>query len=290
MIEAVGLEYWPAYFATIDRVLAPGGRVALQSITIEHQRLLATKGSYTWIHKYVFPGGIIPSLHAVRDVVAHNTLLRVSSATAYGHDYARTLHSWLERFHANTAAGSRARLRRALHPDVEVLPRLLRGRFRQRLPERAPTSARTLTIAESPCLDGFARGEALGADVEGCGLDDGVGGRWLVPVRGRACSTEPVAAESASGRSRPNRSSMRPLPRRCTSVAHRHQQSPHARVDRPWSSSPKSCGHACRGRPATDVRSLACRARRRHPRREADEAAATPGSSAAHSAARPPIE
>jgi cyclopropane-fatty-acyl-phospholipid synthase len=104
MIEAVGLEYWPDYFATIDRVLAPGGRVALQSITIEHQRLLATKGTYTWIHKYVFPGGIIPSLHAVRDVVAHNTRLRVSSATAYGHDYARTLHSWLERFHANAAA------------------------------------------------------------------------------------------------------------------------------------------------------------------------------------------
>ena len=45
MIEAVGLEYWPDYFATIDRVLAPGGRVALQSITIEHQRLLATKGT-----------------------------------------------------------------------------------------------------------------------------------------------------------------------------------------------------------------------------------------------------
>jgi cyclopropane-fatty-acyl-phospholipid synthase len=104
MIEAVGFEYWPDYFATIDRVLAPGGRVALQSITIEHQRLLATKGTYTWIHKYVFPGGIIPSLHAVRDVVAHNTRLRVSSATAYGHDYARTLHSWLERFHTNTAA------------------------------------------------------------------------------------------------------------------------------------------------------------------------------------------
>jgi cyclopropane-fatty-acyl-phospholipid synthase len=104
MIEAVGLEYWPDYFATIDRLLAPGGRVALQSITIEHQRLLATKGTYTWIHKYVFPGGIIPSLHAVRDAVAHNTRLRVSSATAYGHDYARTLHSWLERFHANTSA------------------------------------------------------------------------------------------------------------------------------------------------------------------------------------------
>ena len=35
---------------------------------------------------------------------AHHTMLRISSATAYGHDYARTLHAWLERFHANTAA------------------------------------------------------------------------------------------------------------------------------------------------------------------------------------------
>jgi cyclopropane-fatty-acyl-phospholipid synthase len=104
MIEAVGVEFWPTYFATIDRVLNPGGRAALQAITIEHQRLLATKGSYTWIHKYVFPGGIIPSLHAIRDVLAHHTRLRVSSATGYGLDYARTLHHWLDRFHANTAA------------------------------------------------------------------------------------------------------------------------------------------------------------------------------------------
>jgi cyclopropane-fatty-acyl-phospholipid synthase len=107
MIEAVGAEFWPTYFATIDRVLAPGGRVALQSITIDHQRLLATKGSYTWIHKYVFPGGIIPSLQAVGEVVAQHTRLRVSSATAHGLDYARTLHQWLDRFHANAATVQR---------------------------------------------------------------------------------------------------------------------------------------------------------------------------------------
>ena len=104
MIEAVGAEFWPTYFATIDRVLAPGGRVAIQAITIDHQRLLATKGSYTWIHKYVFPGGIIPSLHAVREVVTEHTRLRITSATAHGLDYARTLHQWLERFHSNAAA------------------------------------------------------------------------------------------------------------------------------------------------------------------------------------------
>jgi len=104
MIEAVGVDFWPTYFATIDRVLNPGGRAALQSITIDHKRLIATKDSYTWIHKYVFPGGIIPSLHAIRDVVTGHTRLRVSSATSFGLDYARTLHLWFDRFHANTPA------------------------------------------------------------------------------------------------------------------------------------------------------------------------------------------
>jgi cyclopropane-fatty-acyl-phospholipid synthase len=104
MIEAVGRRYWPVYFETIDRVLAEGGRVAIQAITIEHERMLATAGNYTWIHKYVFPGGIIPSVHAVRDVVGRHTALRVSAASAHGLDYARTLHQWLERFRSNTSA------------------------------------------------------------------------------------------------------------------------------------------------------------------------------------------
>ena len=43
MIEAVGHEYWPTYFATIDRVLAPGGRVGIQAITMPHDRMLATR-------------------------------------------------------------------------------------------------------------------------------------------------------------------------------------------------------------------------------------------------------
>ena len=63
MIEAVGEAYWPAYFAALDRLLAPGGRVAIQAITMDHQRFLATRRSFSWIQKYIFPGGIIPSLH-----------------------------------------------------------------------------------------------------------------------------------------------------------------------------------------------------------------------------------
>ena len=57
MIEAVGERYWPTYFRAVDRMLAPGGRFGLQAITMAHERLLATRNGYTWMHKYVFPGG-----------------------------------------------------------------------------------------------------------------------------------------------------------------------------------------------------------------------------------------
>src|SRR5512139_3844067 len=59
MIEAVGRRYLPDYFGAIERSLAPDGRVAIQAITMAHHRMLATQDSYTWIHKYVFPGGMI---------------------------------------------------------------------------------------------------------------------------------------------------------------------------------------------------------------------------------------
>jgi cyclopropane-fatty-acyl-phospholipid synthase len=98
MIEAVGYEYWATYFQTIERVLAPGGKVAIQAITIDHDRLLATRSSYTWVHKYIFPGGVIPSVRAIEDVTAKQTGLRVRERLAMGEHYAQTLRLWEERF------------------------------------------------------------------------------------------------------------------------------------------------------------------------------------------------
>ncbi|PYC84731.1 SAM-dependent methyltransferase [Streptomyces tateyamensis] len=98
MIEAVGRPFWPAYFATIDRVLAPGGRVALQAITMPHERMLASSGTYTWILKYIFPGGQIPSTEAIRQATARHTSLRVAACDSFGPHYAQTLRLWRERF------------------------------------------------------------------------------------------------------------------------------------------------------------------------------------------------
>ncbi|MFG3226879.1 class I SAM-dependent methyltransferase [Kitasatospora sp. NPDC048194] len=98
MIEAVGRPFWPRYFATLDRVLAPGGRVALQAITMPHERMLASSSTYTWILKYVFPGGQIPSLRAIEETAARHTRLRVTHADTWGPHYAQTLRLWRERF------------------------------------------------------------------------------------------------------------------------------------------------------------------------------------------------
>lgn len=104
MVEAVGDRWWPRYFSAINRVLAPGGRAALQAIVIDHQRYLATRGQYTWIHKYVFPGGLIPSVPAMAAVLREHTELRIADDFRFGDDYARTLHEWRDRFGAASSA------------------------------------------------------------------------------------------------------------------------------------------------------------------------------------------
>jgi cyclopropane-fatty-acyl-phospholipid synthase len=104
MIEAVGERYWPAYFSAIDRLLAPGGKAGLQAITMAHDRMLATRGGHTWIHKYIFPGGQIPSLQAITDTLREHTSLRVTADYPMGQHYARTLAEWRSRFLAATGA------------------------------------------------------------------------------------------------------------------------------------------------------------------------------------------
>jgi cyclopropane-fatty-acyl-phospholipid synthase len=98
MIEAVGEAYWANYFATLDRLLAPGGKVSIQTITMAHERVLATRRSFSWIQKYIFPGGIIPSLQSIDDILAAHTTLRVTQRRELRAHYARTLHLWRERF------------------------------------------------------------------------------------------------------------------------------------------------------------------------------------------------
>jgi cyclopropane-fatty-acyl-phospholipid synthase len=101
MIEAVGANHWDEYFAAIFDRLVPGGRVGLQAITMPHDRMLASMDTYTWIVKYIFPGGLIPSVRAVREH-AETAGLHSTSELNFGLHYAETLRRWRETFEARS--------------------------------------------------------------------------------------------------------------------------------------------------------------------------------------------
>jgi cyclopropane-fatty-acyl-phospholipid synthase len=98
MIEAVGAEFWPIYFRTLDERLKPGGKVGLQAITMPDDRMQASRDTFTWIQKYIFPGGLIPSIQAIERHVAHDTTMKVLDRHSFGLHYARTLAIWRETF------------------------------------------------------------------------------------------------------------------------------------------------------------------------------------------------
>ncbi len=100
MIEAIGAAQWDEYFARVGHLLSPGGRFGLQSITMAHDRMLASAHTYTWILKYIFPGGQIPSTQAI-DSSAARAGLRTESTLMFGQDYAETLRRWRATFESH---------------------------------------------------------------------------------------------------------------------------------------------------------------------------------------------
>ena len=98
MIEAVGAEYWADYFGQLDTLLATGGLVGIQTITKPHHRMVEERRTYSWINKYIFPGGLVPSFEAIESTVGETTRLRVVDRIAFGQSYADTLAIWRQRF------------------------------------------------------------------------------------------------------------------------------------------------------------------------------------------------
>jgi len=97
MFEAVGESYWPSYFDKIAEVLKPGGRAALQIITIREEIFDRYRQSVDFIQKYIFPGGMLPSVDRLRDEFSRAGLF-LDHTLEFGHDYADTLAEWRRRF------------------------------------------------------------------------------------------------------------------------------------------------------------------------------------------------
>jgi cyclopropane-fatty-acyl-phospholipid synthase len=103
MIEAVGANHWHEYFGAIDRLLVPGGRLGLQAILQDDETVSATRDTYTWIRKYIFPGGQLASPEAIERTIHAGTALRTTERCHFGQHYAETLRRWRARFEARAA-------------------------------------------------------------------------------------------------------------------------------------------------------------------------------------------
>jgi cyclopropane-fatty-acyl-phospholipid synthase len=99
MIEAIGADQFGTFFATIDRVLAPGGRAAVQTILVPEQRWARYRRTPDWIERYIFPGCLIPSLEALAHAAARHSRLGIYGVDEIGEHYAETLHRWRASFH-----------------------------------------------------------------------------------------------------------------------------------------------------------------------------------------------
>lgn len=99
MFEAVGEAYWDIYANKLKTLLARDGRAALQLITIDEDRFQHYRRSPDFIQRYIFPGGMLPSVGALRSCMSRAGL-QVTDLLTFGQDYARTLSCWRERFDA----------------------------------------------------------------------------------------------------------------------------------------------------------------------------------------------
>nr|WP_315848690.1 cyclopropane-fatty-acyl-phospholipid synthase family protein [uncultured Rhodoferax sp.] len=97
MVEAVGREYWPTYFASVAKLLKPGGRACVQSIVIDDALFDRYISSTDFIQQYIFPGGCLPCPREFR-AQARAAGLEVVDEYAFGPDYAETLRRWRDAF------------------------------------------------------------------------------------------------------------------------------------------------------------------------------------------------
>ncbi len=97
MIEAVGEKYMDQYFGTIKNVLNYGGTAAIQGIVIKDELFERYRANEDFIQKYIFPGGFLPSIQFMENLIKKNDL-KLEKINTYSDDYARTLATWRKNF------------------------------------------------------------------------------------------------------------------------------------------------------------------------------------------------
>ncbi|MEM9523570.1 MAG: cyclopropane-fatty-acyl-phospholipid synthase family protein, partial [Pseudomonadota bacterium] len=93
MFEHVGAPHYREYFSHVRRKLVPDGVALIHTIG----RLNPPGVTSPWIHKYIFPGGYVPSMSETMAAIEKEGLVTADIEIWRLH-YAETLRHWYDRF------------------------------------------------------------------------------------------------------------------------------------------------------------------------------------------------
>ena len=102
MIEAVGWEYFDAFFETCSKLLAPHGLFFLQAICVDDRAFEVDKSTRSFTNQLIFPGGCLPSVETITRRTSRNTDMRAIWLEDISASYALTLAEWRRRFLAES--------------------------------------------------------------------------------------------------------------------------------------------------------------------------------------------
>jgi cyclopropane-fatty-acyl-phospholipid synthase len=156
MIEAVGWEYFDAFFTRCSALLAPDGLMFLQAICTDDRAFEIEKSTRSFSNQLIFPGGCLPSVERIGRSLAAVTDMRSVWLEDISSSYALTIAEWRRRFLAAapqlSEAGydrrfrrlwemylsiSEAGFREARIVDVQML--IAKPRWTGRVPSRPPS-------------------------------------------------------------------------------------------------------------------------------------------------------
>jgi len=92
MLEHVGSKYYKTFFDKCHELLNDGGLMLHHTIGSN----TSTRFTSIWIDKYIFPGGVIPSLTQISK--ATEGKLIIEDVHNFGPDYDKTLMAWYDNF------------------------------------------------------------------------------------------------------------------------------------------------------------------------------------------------
>jgi cyclopropane-fatty-acyl-phospholipid synthase len=98
MIEAVGWQFFDAYFAKCSQLLRPDGAMFLQAIVADDDCYEGEKARRSFTNTHVFPGGCLPSEQLISNLTARRTDMRLAHTEDITSSYATTLATWRSRF------------------------------------------------------------------------------------------------------------------------------------------------------------------------------------------------